>query len=63
MKPKDAKRLARYGRAYDAADLREKAAHWFAKAVAVKPGEEKICLEISKAYADSQALMSSERRG
>lgn len=46
-----------FGKAYLGAGLREKAAHWFAKAVAVKPGEEKIYLEISKAYADSQALM------
>ena len=46
-----------FGKAYLGAGLREKAAHWFAKAVAAKPGEEKIYLEISKAYADSQALM------
>lgn len=46
-----------FGKAYLGAGLREKAAHWFAKAVAAKPGEEKVYLEISKAYADSQALM------
>lgn len=46
-----------FGRAYLGSGLREKAAHWFARAVAVKPGEEKVYLEISKAYADSQALM------
>ena len=46
-----------FGRAYLGAGLREKAAHWFAKAVAAKPGEEKVYLEISKAYADSQALL------
>ena len=46
-----------FGKDYLGAGLREKAAHWFAKAVAAKPGEEKIYLEISKAYADSQALM------
>ncbi len=46
-----------FGKAYLNAGLREKAAYWFAKAVAAKPGEEKIYLEISKDYADSQALM------
>ena len=46
-----------FGKAYLGAGLREKASHWFAKAVAAKPGEEKVFLEISKAYADSQALM------
>lgn len=46
-----------FGKAYLGSGLREKAAHWFAKAVAAKPGEEKVYLEISKAYADSQALM------
>src|SRR5690348_14143197 len=37
-----------FGRAYLGSGLREKAAHWFAKAVAAKPGEEKVYLEISK---------------
>jgi tetratricopeptide (TPR) repeat protein len=46
-----------FGKAYLNSGLREKAARWFAKAVAAKPGEEKVYLEISKAYADSQALM------
>lgn len=46
-----------FGKAYLSAGLREKAAHWFALAVASKPGEEKVYLEISKAYADSQAMM------
>ena len=53
----DWERFLVFGRAYLNAGLREKASRWFARAVAAKPGEEKIYLEISRAYADSQALL------
>ena len=57
LEDSDWERYLLFGRTYLSVGLREKASHWFAKAVAAKPGEEKVYLEISKAYADSQALL------
>jgi len=57
LEDKDWEKFLAFGKAYLAAGLRGRASHWFAKAVAAKPGEEKAYLEIAKAYADSQALL------
>ena len=55
--PKDWERFLMFGRAYLGAGLRKKAAYWFARAVSVKPDEEKVYLQISQAFAESQALL------
>lgn len=53
----DWERFLRFGRAYLVAGQRKRAAAWFAKAVALKPGEEKVFLEISRAFAETQSVM------
>jgi Flp pilus assembly protein TadD len=53
----DWKAFLLFGRAYLASGNRDRAAKWFAKAVEVKPKEEKIFLEISRAFAESQAVL------
>ncbi|HJV90543.1 MAG TPA: tetratricopeptide repeat protein [Holophagaceae bacterium] len=55
--PKDWERFLMFGKAYLGSGLRKKAAYWFARAVTVKPDEEKIYLAISQAFAESQALL------
>ena len=55
--PKDWERFLLFGKAYLGAGLRKKAAFWFAKAVTVKPDEEKVYMAISQAFAESQALL------
>jgi tetratricopeptide (TPR) repeat protein len=55
---KDAwERFLRFGRALLVAGQRKKAAGWFARAVALKPGEERLFLEISRTFADTQSVM------
>lgn len=46
-----------FGRASLMGGQRKQAAAWFAKAVQVKPKEEKILLEIMRAFADTQSVM------
>jgi tetratricopeptide (TPR) repeat protein len=53
----DWERFLAFGRAYLSAGLRKKASPWFARAVAAKPGEEKVYLEISRAFAETQSLL------
>ncbi|HJW42936.1 MAG TPA: hypothetical protein VJ463_00655 [Geothrix sp.] len=55
--PKDWERFLLFGKAYLGSGLRKKAAYWFARAVSVKPDEEKVYLQISQAFAESQALL------
>jgi tetratricopeptide (TPR) repeat protein len=53
----DWERFLRFGRAFLVAGQRKKAATWFARAVALKPEEEKVFLEISRAFAETQSVM------
>lgn len=55
--PEDWERFVQFGKAYLVAGLKDKAAFWFARAVAVKPKEEKVYLSISRAFAESQSLL------
>ena len=50
-------RFLLFGRALLVAGQRRKAAFWFARAVALKPHEEKVFLEISRAFAETQSIM------
>ncbi len=54
---KDWRRFLQFGRALLVAGQRRKAAPWFARAVALKPGEEKLYLEISRTFAETQSVM------
>jgi len=54
---KDWRRFLQFGRALLVAGQRKKAAPWFARAVALKPGEEKLFLEISRVFAETQSVM------
>lgn len=53
----DWQRFLRFGRALLGAGQRKPAAAWFARAVALKPEEEKVFLEISRAFAETQSVM------
>jgi Tfp pilus assembly protein PilF len=53
----DWKAFIQFGRAYLASGNRDRAAKWFSKAVEAKPKEEKVFLEISRAFAESQAVL------
>ncbi len=53
----DWKTFVQFGRAFLQSGNRDQAAKWFSRAVASKPKEEKVYLEISKAFADSQAVL------
>ena len=46
-----------FGRALLVAGQRKKAATWFARAAALKPNDEKLFLEISRAFAETQSVM------
>jgi tetratricopeptide (TPR) repeat protein len=50
-------RFLLFGRALLVAGQRRKAAVWFARATALKPNEEKVFLEISRAFAETQSVM------
>jgi tetratricopeptide (TPR) repeat protein len=50
-------RFLMFGRAFLVAGQRKKAATWFARAAALKPNEEKLFLEISRAFAETQSVM------
>ena len=50
-------RFLMFGRALLVAGQRRKAAVWFARAAALKPNEEKLFLEISRAFAETQSVM------
>jgi tetratricopeptide (TPR) repeat protein len=50
-------RFLLFGRAFLVAGQRKKAATWFARAAALKPNEEKLFLEISRAFAETQSVM------
>ena len=50
-------RFLLFGRALLVAGQRRKAAVWFARAVVLKPNEEKVYLEISRAFAETQSVM------
>ena len=46
-----------FGKALLVCGQRKKAAPWFARAIAVKPKEEKVFLEIARAFADTQSVI------
>jgi tetratricopeptide (TPR) repeat protein len=50
-------RFLLFGRALLVAGQRRKAATWFARAAALKPNEEKLFLEISRCFAETQTVM------
>jgi tetratricopeptide (TPR) repeat protein len=50
-------RFLLFGRALLVAGQRRKAAVWFARAAALKPNEERVFLEISRAFAETQSVM------
>ncbi len=50
-------RFLMFGRALLVAGQRKKAAVWFARAAALKPNEEKVFLEISRTFAETQSVM------
>lgn len=50
-------RFLLFGRALLVAGQRKKAATWFARAAALKPNEEKLFLEISRTFAETQSVM------
>lgn len=50
-------RFLMFGRALLVAGQRKKAAVWFARATALKPNDEKLYLEISRAFAETQSVM------
>jgi tetratricopeptide (TPR) repeat protein len=50
-------RFLLFGRALLVAGQRKKAAAWFARAATMKPNEEKVFLEISRAFAETQSVM------
>ena len=50
-------RFLLFGRALLVAGQRKKAAVWFARATTLKPNEEKVFLEISRAFAETQSVM------
>jgi len=55
---KDAwERFLLFGKALLVAGQRKKAAVWFARATALKPNEEKLYLEISRTFAETQSVM------
>ncbi len=53
----DWERFLLFGRALLVAGQRKKAAAWFARAVALKPNEEKLFLDISRTFAETQSVM------
>lgn len=53
----DWERFLQFGRALLVAGQRKKAAFWFARAAALKPNEEKLFLEISRTFAETQSVM------
>jgi tetratricopeptide (TPR) repeat protein len=46
-----------FGRALLVAGQRKKAAVWFARAAALKPNEERLFLDISRTFAETQSVM------
>jgi tetratricopeptide (TPR) repeat protein len=50
-------RFVMFGRALLVAGQRKKAAAWFARATTLKPNEEKLFLEISRCFAETQSVM------
>ncbi|HJW32221.1 MAG TPA: tetratricopeptide repeat protein [Holophagaceae bacterium] len=57
MEKDDWKTFVQFGRAFLQSGNRDQAAKWFSRAVTCKPKEEKVYLEISRAFADSQAVL------
>ena len=55
--PKAWEAFLEFGRAYLFGGQRKQAATWFARSLEANPEEDKVVLEIMKAFADSQALM------
>ena len=53
----DWERFLLFGRALLVAGQRKKAAGWFARAAALKPNEEKLFLDISRTFAETQSVM------
>jgi tetratricopeptide (TPR) repeat protein len=50
-------RFLQFGRALLVAGQRKKAAAWFARAATMRPNEEKLFLEISRTFAETQSVM------
>ena len=57
LEKNDWERFLLFGRALLVAGQRKKAAVWFARATALKPNEEKLFLEISRTFAETQSVM------
>lgn len=57
LEKNDWERFLLFGRALLVAGHRKKAAVWFARATALKPNEEKLFLEISRTFAETQSVM------
>lgn len=55
--PEEWKVFLEFGRALLTGGHRKKAAPWFARAVAIKPKEEKVLLEIMRAFTETQSVM------
>ncbi|MDP2876437.1 MAG: ankyrin repeat domain-containing protein [Holophaga sp.] len=55
--PKAWEPFLEFGRAYLLSGQRKQASAWFVRALEANPGDDKVVLEIMRAFADSQALM------
>jgi len=57
LEKNDWERFLLFGKALLVAGQKKKAATWFARAVAIKPNEEKLFIEISRTFAETQSVM------
>ena len=55
--PEEWESFLAFGRASLIGGQRKQAAAWFAKALEIKPSEEKILLEIMRAFAETQSVL------
>ena len=55
--PRNWEGFLEFGRAYLFGGQRKQAAQWFARALEANPGDDRVVLDIMRAFADSQALM------
>jgi tetratricopeptide (TPR) repeat protein len=57
MEPEEWKAFLAFGRALLTSGHRKLASPWYARAVAIKPKEEKVLLEIMRAFTETQSVM------
>jgi tetratricopeptide (TPR) repeat protein len=55
--PEDWRTFLAFGRAFLTGGFRQQAAPWFARAVALKPENEEVMVEILRAFTDTQSVM------